>query len=174
MSVHEYLILKQCSRPKSEFSVSRWDLEGSAVNPGLVSIFNNDLTWNKIMFKVFSPVPCWKRLFASQISSQPLWESQKQLEKNLNRKGPQETFSLTFCIKDQTRFPKKVFKTWLAKNKYGDSTICSYNLPKAICSSVLTLKKFILIFRFNCFYFHSHPYSVILLPLWRVWLFSSW
>lgn len=50
--MHEYLILKQHSRPKSEFSDSRWDLERSAVNPVLVSIFNNDLTLHKIIFKV--------------------------------------------------------------------------------------------------------------------------
>lgn len=70
---------KTRSHPKLEVSVSRWDLEGSAVNPVLVSIFNNDLTWSKIIFKVFSPVPHWKVLLASQISCQNLWESQKQL-----------------------------------------------------------------------------------------------
>lgn len=112
------------------------------MNPVLVSIFNNDLKWNKIIFKVFSPVLCWKGLVASQISSQNLWESQKQLEENLDWKGPQETFSLTFCTKDKTRFLKNVSKTWLAKNKYGDSRNCSYNLPKAICSTVLTVKSF--------------------------------
>lgn len=69
-------------------------------------------------------------MLASQILSQNLWESQKQLQENLNWKGLQETFSFTSCTKDQTRVLKKVFKPWQAKNKCGDSRNCSYKPAK--------------------------------------------